>query len=175
MASESTSFDICEMTVTLPPGAVPGDTWAFRVHPTEELGLHYFQVAPLKEAGDTMHFHSIKYWPKLGQPSIYNLQKVSLPQVKSLARLLHGFSDLPEISPTRPIEDFPTVVFVVPPIRDGDDPNCFPLRFHEWDIVEAYGVPQPAAWAHHLRGSSYEEFQLRNNVRSPRARARVPS
>ena len=31
-------------------------------------------------------------------------------------------------------------------------------RFKEWDIVEAYGVPQPGAFTFHKQGSSYEEF-----------------
>ena len=73
-----------------------------------------------------------------------------------------------------PITSWPIIVFVVPPPRPGDDLSCFQHRWELWDVVEANGVPQPGAYAHHLKGSSYEEFLCVSPPGPPTPRPATP-
>ena len=71
----------------------------------------------------------------------------------------------PPAPPNTPLADYPVVVFRAPPPRDTDSLNAgVTLRWDEWDIVEANGVPQPMAFSKKKKGCSYEEFFLINNV-----------
>ena len=147
-----------------------------------------------------MRLRSIIYFEGRGEPSVYDLHVVTMPQVKTLDALLHGFDGppiacvhFPPLGPAscpptcvdapvclrRPgtlITDIPILVLCVPPPNPGDDLNCPALRYPEWQIVEAGGQPQPGAFAHHPRGSSYEEFLcVTRAIRGPATCSRASS
>ncbi|KOO33548.1 hypothetical protein Ctob_016428, partial [Chrysochromulina tobinii] len=157
--------DITSIELIIPIGAKPGGFFSFSLHPgARNVPRMIAEVPALAKPGEAITFGHAVWWPRHGRPAPSDYQLYPVPKAKTLNVLLDGFSDMPAIPPGTPIEHMPIVVFNVPKPRLGDDLQCFQHRFSEWTLVEAHGVPQPGAWAHHERGSTYEAFLLQQNL-----------
>jgi hypothetical protein len=157
--------DITSIELIIPIGAKPGGFFSFSLHPgARNVPRMIAEVPALAKPGEAITFGHAVWWPRHGRPAPSDYQLYPVPKAKTLNVLLDGFSDMPAIPPGTPIEHMPIVVFNVPKPRLGDDLQCFQHRFSEWTLGEAHGVPQPGAWAHHERGSTYEAFLLQQNL-----------
>ena len=149
--------DITALELIVPPGAKPHSFFTFAVH-ENVIGLPRMiaEVPPLAKPGDKLTYGDATWWPEHGEPMPNDYQLLPVPKCKTLSQLLDGFVGLDGIPTSALIDELPTVIFNVPKPRLGDDLQCFQHRFAEWTLVEAKGVPQPGAWCHHPRGSTYE-------------------
>jgi len=101
-------------------------------------------------------------------PRIDEFLVVPMPRCTTEDVFLRGFVDL-NPTPGGRITEYPLVVIRAPPPRPGDSlDSCITARWHEFDVVEVNGVPQPMAYVKAAqKGCSFEEFLCARPAQCP--------